>query len=1093
LHLASVGVALFLGTIRPGAAAEVKFLKGHVPSAVAHLPPNGILPETRRLNLAIGLPLHDRAGLDELLRQLYDPASPNFHKFLTPEEFTARFGPTEADYAAVKDFARTNGLVVTATYGNRLLLDVAGPAAAVEKAFHITLRTYRHPTENRDFFAPDTEPTVDAALPVVDVQGLSDFSRPHPKLHRMAATATPRAGSAPGSTYMGNDFRAAYVPGSALNGSGQMVGLLQFDGFYTNDIAAYETLAGRTNIPLQTVLIDYFSGTPTGTNDGNAEVSLDIEMTMSMAPALAKIIVFEGNPSGINFIPNDVLDTMAASNTVKNLSSSWGWSGGPTNTTDNIFVTMMSQGQSFFNASGDSDAFTTGAGSVNGVDNPSLDNVPSSNPYITQVGGTTLTMNGTGASYASETVWNWGNEYGSSENGVGSSGGVSTYYSIPTWQQGINSFLASGGSSTARNIPDVALTADNVYVKYGNGTNGDFGGTSCAAPLWAGFMALVNQQAAASGKSPVGFINPAVYEIANESVYNSAFNDVTTGNNTSSSSPNAFYAVPGYDLCTGLGTPAGTNLINALVNPDPLVVVSNVGFSTVKSASGAFNIASQTFYLTNVSASSLIWSLVNTSSWLNVSTAGGTLAAGAGGSVAASLNNVASNLTAGIYTANLWFSNVTSGVTHYRLFTLTVADALVILPTNNFSFAGPSGGPFTPASQSIILTNERSGALSWAVNNTSSWFNVSPANGGLSSGAQTNLTITPAPAATNLPIGNYTAILLVTNLTSQSVQTITCGLLVQPLVQNGGFETGDFTDWTLIESHGTYSLVDNGSVSGMSPHSGAYFAALGHPKSLGLLSQTLATTAGQTYLLSLWLDSPTVSGGNTPNEFKVSWNGNTLFDQTEIPAINGWTNLQFIVTATGTSTVLQFGERVDPWYFGLDDVSATPVFPPVISTQPANLTILSGSNAVFSVTATGSTNLVYQWRKNGINFANGGNISGATSNVLTFTAATTNNSGSYSVVVTNVYGSATSSVAVLAVGFPPAFQTGTLTVTNNYFKFAFNTVSGAVYQILFKTNLLQASWITSTSITATNAATIFVDTNPVTATPQKFYRISWPQ
>ena len=623
-----------------------QLLRGHVPAAIArlNLQPTGRLPATNGLNLAIGLPLRNPAELAELLRQLYDPASPNFRRFLTPEEFTARFGPTEADYAAVMNFARTNGLVVTGTYGNRLLLDVAGPAAAVENAFHITLRTYRHPTENRDFFAPDLEPAVDATLPVVDVQGLSDFPRPHPKLYRAelagisGKTATPNSGSGPVvnsvATYLGNDFRSAYVPGSALNGSGQAVGLLQFDGYYASDITAYENLAGRTNIPLQRVLIDGFSGTPTtGANSGNDEVSLDIEMAMSMAPALARIVVFEGNPSGLNFKPNDVLNTMLASNMVKNLSCSWGWSGGPTATTDNIFNNMAAQGQSFFDAAGDSDAFPPGF-----VDNSANTTVPSSSPYITEVGGTTLTMNGTGASYASETVWNWdltGNPRRWQQRRrqfVLSDSNLAT---------GINSFLNNGGSTTMRNIPDVALTADNVYVLYGNGSNGSFGGTSCAAPLWAAFMALANQQAAAGGQTKgIGFINPAVYEIANESIYNSAFNDITTGNNTWASSPNAFYAVPGYDLCTGLGTPAGTTLINAMVNPDPLVVVSNGGFNAVGAFGGPFNVTSQTFFVTNAGASSLTWSLVNTSSWLNVS-GGGALAAGAGSSVTVSLNAAA--------------------------------------------------------------------------------------------------------------------------------------------------------------------------------------------------------------------------------------------------------------------------------------------------------------------------------------------------------------------------------------------------------------------------------------------------------------------
>ena len=159
-----------------------------------------------------------------------------------------------------------------------------------------------------------------------------------------------------------------------MTGAGQTVGLFEFDGFYSSDIAAYAAAAGngRTNIVIQTVLLDGYNGVPTtGADSGNPEVSLDIEMAMAMAPGLAKIVVFEGDPN--NFAPNDILNSMLAnSDTVKNLSCSWGWSGGPSTTTDNIFKNMAAVGQSFFNASGDSDAFTTGASSVNGVDNTSL-------------------------------------------------------------------------------------------------------------------------------------------------------------------------------------------------------------------------------------------------------------------------------------------------------------------------------------------------------------------------------------------------------------------------------------------------------------------------------------------------------------------------------------------------------------------------------------------------------------------------------------------------------------------------------------------------------------------------------------------------
>jgi subtilase family serine protease len=147
---------------------------------------------------------------------------------------------------------------------------------------------------------------------------------------------------------------------------------------------------------------------------------------------------------------------------------------------------------------------------------------------------------------------------------------VSSHYLIPSWQTNVSNLAGIGGSTAFRNIPDVAANADNVYELFNNGdTNADAtddnAGTSCAAPLWAGFMALVNQQAAATGMPAVGFINPAIYAIAAGSDYDSCFHDITSGNNTWSESPNLFYAENNYDLCTGLGTMNGTSLINALV------------------------------------------------------------------------------------------------------------------------------------------------------------------------------------------------------------------------------------------------------------------------------------------------------------------------------------------------------------------------------------------------------------------------------------------------------------------------------------------------------------------------------------------------
>jgi hypothetical protein len=631
-----------------------------------------------------------------------------------------------------------------------------------------------------------------------------------------------------------------------LTGAGQVVGLVQFDGFYLSDIKAYAATAGISVPPIEVVLLDDYSGTPTtGRNSGNIEVSLDIEMVMSMAPGLTNLVVFEGGPDGI---PNDILNAMAANNQIKQLSCSWGWGGGPTNTTDSIFEQMQAQGQSFFTASGDSDAYTAGASSGNGVDNPSLDNTPSSNPYITVVGGTTLTTIGAGGAWASETVWNWGLDDGEY---MGSSGGISSHYSIPSWQKGV-SMSANGGSTSYRNLPDVALVADNVYVAYGSGSETSVGGTSCATPLWAALTALINQQAVSASRTDVGFLNPAIYSLGLSASFTTVFHDIMTGSNTSADSPSLFYATTGYDLCTGWGTPSGQALINALSGITNWVqAIPAAGFTAVGPVGGPFSPASEAFLLTNDDSSSHAWSLINTSSWLSVSTTNGTLAAGSANSVSASLAAAAGNLAPGIYTA------------------------------------------------SLLLTNHGAGVMALAF-------------------------------------------------------TLSVG---QSIVQNGGFETGNFTDWTFsgdtVVGYDIYDAVE-GSGSGYSVvHSGGYGAFLGDTH-LASLSQTLPTVPGQYYLLSLWLDN---AASGTVQQFILNWNTNTtsdnhIFDLLD-PLAFSWTNLEFLVAATGTNTTLLIRAENDPSYFGLDDVSVTLI-------PPAAFKALAKSAGGFRLSWIAATNLTYQ-------------------------------------------------------------------------------------------------------------------------------------
>jgi subtilase family serine protease len=873
-----LGVACFFAVTAQAQTVGKQRLHGHRPEAVArfHLQPTGRLSATQRLNLAIGLPLRNQEELDNLLQQIYDPASPKFRQYLTPKQFTERFGPTEQDYQAVIDFAKTNGLTVTGTHPNRVVLDVSASLADIERVFHVTLHTYRHPSDARNFYAPDVEPSIDLAVPILQVSGLDDYSLPHPSLRVKAVVpatgVTPNSGSGPGSAYLGGDFRAAYVPDASLTGSGQSVALVQFDGYYSNDIAAYISQAGLTNcsVSLSNVPVNGGISVPGG---GNVEVCLDIEMVIAMAPGVSNIFVYEA-PNSPSSWPG-ILSRIANDNLAKQISCSWS-GGGPNATAEETFKQMASQGQSFFNATGDVDAFT---GSIP---------FPSDSTNITEVGGTVLTTTGPGGAYDSETVWN---DRTPNPNGGnwGSSGGISPTYTIPIWQQDI-SMTTNQGSATMRNLPDVALTAKNVYVTYGNGSSGKGAGTSCAAPLWAGFTALVNELAANVGRPSVGFINPAIYAIGKGTNYTADFHDIVDGDNTWSGSPTLFYATSGYDLCTGWGTPVGQSLITALAIPDALGIVPASGFTANGVVGGPFDCVSQAFSLTNSGGSSLNWSLINTSVWLGASSGSGTLGAGSQTTVTIGLNAAASNLVAGIYPATLTFSNQNSHVPQNLLFTL------------------------------------------------------------------------------------------------QSGQSI---------VQNGGFETGDFNGWTLVgntrDATFIYNTVaDAGSFADNSGtnfiHSGTYGAFLGDNQ-IATLSQTLNTFPGQGYLLSFWLANP-VSG--SVQQFLVNWNTNSLATNQIYyftnPPVLPWTNITMVVTATGTNATLQFGAENEPDGFGLDDVTLAPIPTPSFRTVAKTNNLLAFSwNSLAGVTyqLQFSTNLL---TTNWVNL-------GAAINATNSIAATTNNIG----------------------------------------------------------------------------------------------------
>jgi subtilase family serine protease len=516
-------------------AAPIATMTAHVPASVANGSALlvGAPAAAQSLELSISLPQRDEAGLRALLADLYDPASPSFRRYLSVAEFTARFGPSAADYKALVNFAAAHNLHARQYAANRRLLDVQASVGDVESAFHVRLGLYRMRGDTRTFFAPDREPTIDMTVPILHISGLDNEIPPQSHLIRgqgAPAMQGPGTGSGPDGNFIGSDIRAAYYGGTALTGAGQSVGLLEYAGYNIADVQNYFTQVNQPfAVPIVGVSLNGANLNCKGKCD-DGEQALDIEEAISMAPGLAQLVVYVGH--------NDVsiLNQMAIDNTSKQLSSSWGWKADAA-TLDPIFEEFAAQGQTFVDATGD-DGYHLLRDAV----------WPGDDQYVTGVGGTDLTTTGPGGAWSREIGWHFSGG-GPSPDGI----------TIPSYQV---PFITpnNDGSKKLRNVPDVAGDAktDN-YSCYDGGCSTGNGGTSYAAPLWAGFMALVNQQASMSGGHPVGFLNPTVYTIGDKWNYNKVFHDERAGNN------GRYIAIRGFDLVTGFGSPAGQTLIDALI------------------------------------------------------------------------------------------------------------------------------------------------------------------------------------------------------------------------------------------------------------------------------------------------------------------------------------------------------------------------------------------------------------------------------------------------------------------------------------------------------------------------------------------------
>ena len=519
---------------------------------------NGRLPNNQVLQLDLVLPLRDPAGLKAFLADVYDPMSPNYRQFITPQQFTARFGATPDQYETVVRFAKTYGFEVIGGSVDTRDVQVKGTVANIEAAFHVNMRTYQHPSENRTFYSPDREPTMDLSFSLWHVNGLDNYSIPKPLVVRRDEYAAAHGispeevvshattGSGPSASFLGSDMRAAYYGSGPLTGAGQHVGLFEFLGTDLADLSTYYANVHQTNsVPVNLISVDGSSTSCSGGCD-DTEQTLDMTQALGMAPGLASLDMYISTTSDVA-----IISAMTTHNPLPtSIGCSWGWSPVDPSSLDPYFQQMAAQGQNFFAASGDYSTWTKTGNSAAW---------PADDANIVSVGGTDLTTSSAAGPWASETAW------------ADSGGGISPDgIAIPSWQKLTGVINSSNrGSTTLRNGPDVAANANFTFYTCADQKSCNanlYGGTSFAAPMWAGFIALANQQyAAANAGKTIGFINPNIYSQnisggSLTSAYTADFHDITSGTSGS------YSAVTGYDLVTGWGSPK-TALISALTGP----------------------------------------------------------------------------------------------------------------------------------------------------------------------------------------------------------------------------------------------------------------------------------------------------------------------------------------------------------------------------------------------------------------------------------------------------------------------------------------------------------------------------------------------
>ncbi|MGA7564473.1 MAG: choice-of-anchor D domain-containing protein, partial [Terriglobales bacterium] len=712
----------------------------HVREAVTdgEAPSVGRLPETQIMHFDIVLALRHEPELENFLQEIYDPTSPSYRHFVTVPEFTARFGPSQEDFDAVISFAKASGFTVLGGSRDSFDVQLKGTVASVEKAFHVTMGLYQHPAENRKFYSPDREPTVDLPFQLWHISGLDNYSIPRPLFVHRDFQVQPEAstGSCPQASFCGSDMRAAYY-GGTLTGAGQNIGLLEYYGFDITDVNTYYTNAKQTrNFAVTGISTDGSSVNCVAPSCDDTEQTLDITQAGGMAPNVDTVYVYVGQSSTALF-SGMTTDTPLP----LNLSSSWTWTPVDPSVDNPYLEKMASQGQTYFQAAGDSGAYTVRAP------------WPANSLYAIVVGGTDLTTQSAGGPWKSETTW------------VDGGGGWGTNQAIPTWQQLAGVITSENeGSTLYRNVPDVSANANFTFYVCADQkacTANEYGGTSFAAPMWAGYIALANQQAASNGTAAPGFIDPTIYPIGLGANYDTDFHDITSGSN-------GFPAEVGYDLATGWGSPNGSGLINDLTGP------AGPGFTlTAKPASlSIVQGTSRTSTITVVPSGGFTGSVTLSASGMP---SGVTAGFGTNPTTSTSVLTLTASPTATPGTTTVTVSGISGSLTSSTPISLTVTSTVtgptVTVSPTSLAWSNVVVG-VTSGAKTVTLTNTGASTLDISSITTSGDFaqttSTNPCGATLVAGAKCLIKVTFTPTA----VGTRTGTLTITDNSPSSPQTV---------------------------------------------------------------------------------------------------------------------------------------------------------------------------------------------------------------------------------------------------------------------------------------------------------------------------------